>query len=67
MAIDVSELRATLEKLAAVNERRANLIEYRDRQIADAVSRGATWAQMQDVTGLSPRGLALALKRHRTE
>lgn len=63
MAIDVTELRATVDKLAAVNERRANLIQYRDRQIAETIAAGATWAQVQQVTGLSPRGLAMALRR----
>lgn len=63
MSFDPAELRATVEKLAVVNQRRANLIEYRDRQIHDAIQAGATWAQMQEITGLSPRGLALALKR----
>lgn len=65
MANEMNELRATVEKLAAVNERRANLIQYRDRQIAEAIKAGATWAQVQALTGLSPRGLALALERHR--
>jgi len=60
---ELNELRATVEKLAAVNERRANLIQYRDRQIRAALAAGATWAQMQEVTGLSPRGLAMAIKR----
>ena len=63
MEIDVSELRATVEKLAAVNQRRANLIQYRDRQIREVIDAGATWAQVQEITGLSPRGLAMALKR----
>lgn len=63
MTSEVEELRATVEKLAAVNERRDNLIAYRDRQIKAAIAAGSTWAQLQEVTGLSPRGLAMAIKR----
>ena len=63
MADEMEELRATVEKLAAVNARRDNLIQYRDRQIREAIAAGATWAQIQNVTGLSPRGLAIAIKR----
>jgi hypothetical protein len=54
----------TVAKLAGVNERRASLIEYRDRQIVEALAGGATWVEVQKITGLSPRGLALAIKRH---
>jgi len=63
MAEDLTELRRTVERLTEADERRANLVEYRDRQIVEALDGGATWKQVQDVTGLSPRGLALAVKR----
>ncbi|MGN7977419.1 hypothetical protein ACTJJ4_07575 [Microbacterium sp. 22195] len=62
----LAELRATVAKLTAVEERRANLIEYRDRQLLElADAKAATWVQMQAVAGLSPRGLQLALERAR--
>lgn len=57
------ELQATVTKLAALNKQRANLIEYRDRQIAETLAAGATWVQVQKITGLSVRGLSLAVKR----
>lgn len=63
MTDEMNELRRTVEKLAEVNELRASRIQYRDRQIIAALTAGATWAQLQAVTGLSPRGLALAIKR----
>lgn len=64
---EVSELKATIEKLAAVEARRASLIEYRDRQLlAIADSKTLTWVQMQQLAGLSPRGLKLALDRARS-
>ena len=63
MAEDLTELRETIERLAAVDNQRASLLQSRDRQIVDALESGATWKQVQNVTGLSPRGLAMAVKR----
>ena len=60
---ELIELCRTVEKLAELNALRASRIEYRDRQIMEALAAGATWAQLQQATGLSPRGLALAIKR----
>lgn len=60
----MQELSLTVAKLAAVNEHRASLIQYRDRQIVAALRGGAKWVEIQDVTGLSPRGVALAVKRN---
>lgn len=57
------ELAATAAKVAESKALLASRIEYRDRQIRQAIGQGATWAQVQRVTGLSPRGLALALNR----
>ena len=65
MTNDLIELRRTVEKLAELNELRASRIQYRDRQILAAANSGATWARLQEITGLSPRGLALALARAR--
>lgn len=59
----IAELRLTVQKLQAVNQRRDNLIQYRDRQIVAALAAGATWSALQALTGLSVRGLALAIKR----
>ena len=60
---EIAELSRTIEKLAEVNERRANLIQYRDRQIVQALASGATWAEVQRLAGIGPRGVALAIKR----
>lgn len=60
---ELTELRKTTKRLADVDERRESLVEYRDRQIIDALAGGATWVAVQDATGLSPRGLQLAIKR----
>ena len=65
MTYNLTELSRTVEKLAETNVLRANRIQYRDRQILEAVTAGATWVRLQQVTGLSPRGLALALARAR--
>lgn len=63
MEEQLTELRKTLTKLTATETRRAELIEYRDRQLADLRKAGATWQTLQDFTGLSVRGLQLALER----
>lgn len=55
----------TVDRLSALDERRASLVQYRDRQIVEALAGGATWAQVQQVTGLSPRGVQLAIARAR--
>ncbi|MEB0286175.1 hypothetical protein QN355_06380 [Cryobacterium sp. 10S3] len=61
----MKELKSTVARLATVDERRAALIEYRDRQVADILAAGHTWLEVQAVTGLSARGLKLAVDRHR--
>lgn len=63
MTTEWEELAKTVEKLANVNERRDNLIQYRDRQIVAALAAGATWVQVQELAGLSSRGLLLAVNR----
>lgn len=60
---ELEELRRTVDKLADVDQRRANLVEYRDRQILAAKAAGATWASLQQLTGLSTRGLQIAIRR----
>lgn len=62
---DLDELAETIQKLALTDERRSNLTEYRDRQMADAKAAGVTWAKLQEVTGLSLRGAQLAVERGR--
>ena len=62
---ELIELRRTVEKLAETNALRASRIQYRDHQLLEAATAGATWSRLQEVTGLSPRGLALALARAR--
>ena len=59
----MDELRRTVERLAALDERRASLVEYRDRQIVEALESGATWAQVREVTGLSLRGVQMSIQR----
>lgn len=63
----MDELRRTVERLTALDERRAGLVEYRDRQIVEALAAGTTWATLQDVTRLSSRGLQLAIRRARAQ
>lgn len=58
-----SELTLTVGKIDAARKLDASRVQYRDRQIREALAQGATWKQLQEITGLSPRGLALAIKR----
>lgn len=60
----------TLEALAAAqmelrdfDKQRAGLLAKRDRLMMRALESGATWAKVQETTGLGPRGIALAVKR----
>ena len=59
----IQDLKANAEKLTIVTERRANLIQYRSRIIVAALSEGCTWGEVRDVTGLSLRGVQLAIAR----
>jgi len=60
---DLDELAKTIAKLETLDKHRAQLVQYRDRQIREALTSGATWVQLQALTGLSVRGLQLATKR----
>ena len=60
---DLDELTKTIAKLETLDKHRAQLVQYRDRQIREALALGATWVQLQAITGLSVRGLQLATKR----
>lgn len=57
---DLSEAQADLR---AIDKRRVELLAIRDGLIVQALGAGATWAKVQETTGLGPRGVALAVKR----
>lgn len=57
------ELKTTCDKITALDERREGLVQYRDRQIVAALASGTTWAEVQRITGLSLRGVQLAIQR----
>lgn len=63
MLAALDELKATCDKLAALDERRDALVQYRDRQIVAALASRTTWAEVQRITGLSLRGVQLAIQR----
>jgi len=63
MTVELNELRRTVESLAESDALSKGRRECRARQILEAIAAGATWAEVQEVTGLSPRGLALAISR----
>lgn len=64
---DTEELAKTIEKIHKATEHRAQLVQHRDRQIVALHAAGATWKQLRQITGLSTRGVDLALKRARSE
>jgi ribosomal protein S18 len=59
------ELRAANESLRRLDARRTAQMEYRDDVLLRAIVAGATWVRVQEVTGLTPRGVQLALRRAR--
>lgn len=59
----LEELKQVTEKLELARERVRAQVEYRDRVVREALKAGATWAQVQEVAHLSPRGISLAIKR----
>lgn len=60
------EFKRTLDKLAESEALTASRKDYRDRQIPALLASGMTWAEMQKLTGLSARGLLLAVNRGKT-
>lgn len=50
-------------ELDAVDQEMREARADRDRQIVEALANGATWAQVQEVTGLSLRGVQLSIAR----
>jgi hypothetical protein len=67
MQTTLNELEAVTARLRAHDKRRANLLHSRDELIRKALSEGETWATVKKITGLTPRGVALAKKRERPE
>lgn len=61
----LTQLRSTAERLSTLDTQRSAVIQERDRQIIAAVAAGYTWVEIQRATGLSSRGLKLAIDRHR--
>jgi hypothetical protein len=59
----LDELAQVTLKLEQARERVKAQVEYRDRVVREALAAGATWTQVQQVAHLSPRGVALAVKR----
>jgi hypothetical protein len=58
-----TELQKTVKNIEKTDERRASQVEYRDRQIVALLAKGKSWVRLQEITGLSPRGIQLAVKR----
>lgn len=65
MTESLDDLQAVTAKLRAHDERRVNLLHSRDALVRQALAAGATWATVQAITGLTPRGVSLAVKRER--
>lgn len=54
---------ALAKALEAVDKCRQELMAERDCALRDAREAGATWRMLQEVSGMGPRGVSLALKR----
>ena len=50
-------------KIAKNAEERERLTQYRDRLIHELRANGVTWRELQEISGLSPRGLKIVLDR----
>jgi hypothetical protein len=61
----LSRLRAAALAVTRADKVRAQRIAARDALIVAALEAGATWAQVQEATGLTPRGVQLAIRRHK--
>jgi hypothetical protein len=59
----LTNLRTLARKLAKADEARARLLRQRDDAIRQAFADGATWKAVEAASGLTPRGVALAVKR----
>lgn len=58
-----TEFKRTIEKLAESEALSVERKAYRDRQMPALLAAGMTWTEMQELTGLSARGLLLAVDR----
>jgi hypothetical protein len=63
MEDSASALQKAVEDLRRATEEREKLMRYRDEQIRRALADGVTWVRVQDITGLGPHGVAMAVKR----
>lgn len=60
----IRNIRATARKIARTDERREELVAERDNLMRLAKQQGATWAELEDASGMhSPTAVARALKR----
>lgn len=59
----MEELEAASEKLRLLDERRAGQLAYRDSLIVKALAEGNTWTSVQKCAHITPRGIAMAVKR----
>ena len=59
----LTRLARIADSLAKADDERAKLMRQRDDLIREARDAGETWVTIQNATGLSPRAIALALKR----
>jgi len=59
----ITELTAACDALRAVDQQRAQQMTHRDDLIRQAKAAGLTWHQLQDATGMGPRGVKQALER----
>jgi len=65
MSQTITDLIAVSNKLADHDERRENLMHSRDALMRQALAEEETWKTVQDITGLSARGVQVALRRKR--
>ncbi len=63
MADSTSELQKAVDELRRATQERERLMTYRDAQIRIALAKGVTWLKVQEITGLGPHGVAMAVKR----
>lgn len=56
-------LRAIAAELAALDSKRAELVELRDSALVDARAAGVSWVELQDDSGMTVGGVAKAFKR----
>lgn len=65
MSASLEDLKMNAAKIAKNAEERERLTQYRDRIIHELRANGVTWRELQEVSGLSPRGLKIVLDREK--